>query len=110
MSNWSDRTADFQFLIDSGLLFEINRSILNPLGLALTLKKLPNGQVVLNEQLKDSRGEPERLVMDAATFENGKRKLADFLAEFGFEQIERRRDKLGFGTQDYAEQALRKPR
>jgi hypothetical protein len=109
-NEWAARPADFKFLVNSGLLFEINRSILNPIGLALTLKKLPDGSLILSDQLKDCRSNPEQLVIDAATFENGKRKLADFLSEFGHAQMDKRRDKLGWGTQDYAEQALRKRR
>ena len=108
--NWQTKKADFQFLVDSGLLFEINRQILNPFGLALVLKKLPDGTITLAECLKDFRSEPEKILLDPASFENGKRKLKEFLEEYGYGQIERRRSLLGFGTQDHAEQFLRRPK
>ena len=106
--SWFQRAADFQFLVDSGLLFEINRSILNPVGLALTLKKTPEAKLVLSENLKDCRENPEAALLDVASFENGKRKLQEFLVAFGHKQMDTRRDRLGFSVQEYSSWALRK--
>ena len=36
MSEWQSRSLDARFLLDSGLLFEINRTVLHLFGIALT--------------------------------------------------------------------------
>lgn len=110
MNDWLTATADFKFLLDSGLLFEINRQILNPFGLALVLKRLPDGKLVLADQLKDCREKPDDAFLDPAAFESGKSKLQDFLREFGWGQMEKRRDVLGYSTQDFSSQGVRRPK
>lgn len=97
-TNWAERSADFKFLADSGLLFEINRSILHLFGLALTLKQDENGVITLGE-LKDCRSQPETLLFDQATYTIGNDKLKAFMMEFGNRQLERREAALGFGCQ-----------
>jgi hypothetical protein len=97
MKNWKDRELDFEFLLDSGLLFEINRSTLHLIGIALTVKKNNQGRVTLG--LKDCRQEPEKLVFGKDTLAAGKEKLSRFMAEFGRAQDNRRTDRLGWGCQ-----------
>lgn len=95
--NWQAAPLDIDFLLDSGLLFEINRTTLHILGIALTVKV--DGEGKKRFELKDCRSEPERLVYDKGTQELGKEKLRSFMAAFGGKQLDRRRAKLGWAYQ-----------
>lgn len=88
-----------RFLIDSGLLFEINRATLHIFGIALAASTNTDGQLKL--LLKDSRSDPAALTFTCEEFTAGKAKLQAFLTSFGHAQLEKRRKKLGFGTQEY---------
>lgn len=102
-TKWSERPADFQFLVDSGLLFEINRTVLHLFGLALAIERdQKTGQLRLASQLKDNREHPEALTYDANTWELGRMKLEKFMEEFGNGQIEKRDDALGWGCQHFS--------
>jgi hypothetical protein len=46
-----------QFLRESGLLFEINRKVLHPLGLALEIKLNDDGSYEMSQALQDWRDE-----------------------------------------------------
>jgi hypothetical protein len=96
-SQWATRPVDIDFVIDSGLLFEINHTVLHPLGLAMTVKVDEQGNK--RWAFKDCRVGPEQLVFDQATMEMGKEKLGRFLTEFGGEQMHKRRKKLGWACQ-----------
>lgn len=96
-NKWLERPVDVSFLLDSGLLFEINRSILHLVGVALAVKKNEQGKLALT--IKDSRAEPEKLVFDPDILLAGKEKLQVFMTEFGRSQDERRISKRGWGCQ-----------
>lgn len=91
-TDWSKKKLDAKWLIDSGLLFEINRNVLHIVGVALTFDQ--DGNVVL----KDMREQPEKAVYDKATYELGKDKLDNF-REFSSKQMDKRRNKLGWAYQ-----------
>jgi hypothetical protein len=95
--SWNQREVNPQFLIDSGLLFEINRTVLHPLGLALTVKKDEQGKQALT--VKDSRAAPEQLVFSKELRDACKVKLSKFMAEFGNKQIDKRTKALGWACQ-----------
>lgn len=90
-----------QFLLDSGLLFEINRQILHPFGLALPVEIDDDGKAAFGEII-DFRSDPEGFVYDEEAFEVGKIKYSQFLAEFGNERLETRRELLGYIIQEEA--------
>jgi hypothetical protein len=87
-----------KFLVDTGLLFEINRKILHPLGLALA--------VILGEDSKtvefsvwDLRTDPEGIIFSKESFEQGIEKLAKYMEERGSNAIDARRKSLGYVVQ-----------
>ena len=51
--------------------------------------------------LIDSRAEPEKMIFSESAFEMGENKYAHFRDEYGGSQLNRRRDKLGIGCQNY---------
>jgi hypothetical protein len=89
---WRERQVDGQYLVDSGLLYMINRDYLHPVGLALTVK---SGAICL----KDSRLEPEKMIFTKEVVIAGYAKLRKFMEEFGNAQMERRVTELGWSTQ-----------
>lgn len=90
---------DAQFLIDSGLLFEINRTIMHPMGLSLGFKQKESGG--LETIIRDTRQTPEQAVFDDEVYKRGVRKLRKFMRSYGDEQIRKRIKKLGWGVQSY---------
>lgn len=91
---WEKRVIDANFLIDSGLVFEINRTILHLVGLALTVED--NKLTLL-----DRRNTPE-YKFNKEVYTMGEEKLKRFMTEFGNKQMEKRRKKLGYGYQTYS--------
>jgi len=89
------------FLADTGLLFEINRMVLHPLGLAL--------EVIVNDEtdrperfggLWDYRHEPEGIRFAAEAFADGLKKFNAFMGEFGTNKHLERERVLGYLIQD----------
>ena len=69
-----------KFLIDSGLLFEINRCVLHPLGLALAIKIEENGNMEF-DSIWDRREDPSSFTFTEEAFEDGKSKLDRYYKE-----------------------------
>lgn len=90
MSNDStiDRPADF--MEENGLLFEINRQVLHPLGLQLHLTRSEDGARARLE-LVDNRASPEPIFFSAADFEEGRSRYERYMAEEGRRNIQKRR-------------------
>lgn len=85
----------FGFLLDSGLLFEINRAILNPFGLAMEVTQdLETGEVSFHAIL-DYRKDEEGIFYGEKKFKIGQEKLENFYSE-NKERTEVRKKKLGF--------------
>lgn len=93
MQEWLNRPVDAQFLIDSGLLFEINRQFTHLFGIAIVVTK--------NKQLdvKDYRKNPEEAIFQEDVRNACRLKYKKFMKEFGNSQIDRRAAKLGVATQ-----------
>lgn len=79
-----------EFLKDNGILFEINRQVLHPLGLEL--------QIHLNEErritgidLLDNRENPQPIFFPPETFTEGRAKYEQYLRECGRRNIQKRR-------------------
>ena len=94
-----------QFLVASGLLFEINRRILHPLGLALAVEL--NGEDEKKEQVEtstviriwDNRDDPEGIYFENDCFGEGEIKFAKTLSA-AKPRFETRREKLGYVVQN----------
>jgi hypothetical protein len=69
-----------RFLLDSGLLFDINRQILHPIGLALAVGIDDEGRTHF-DGLIDS-DDPEGYSFGPADFKEGKKKLRKFYKDF----------------------------
>jgi len=97
MEEWKDRKMDAAFILESGLLFEINRTILHPIGLSMVVKKDEVGNSSFG--LKDNRDTPEGCVYSKENFIKGHKKLRRFMRTFGHKQLELRSKKLGWSFQ-----------
>lgn len=88
-----------KFLYETGLLFEINREVLHPLGLALeTVVNEETGEVEMG-CLQDFRADPEGVVFDDAALKEGTAKILKFMREEGQERIASRKKGLGYVIQ-----------
>jgi hypothetical protein len=89
----------FQFLLDSGLLFQINRLILHPLGMALEVVVKDDGEVSIGG-IWDYRGDEEGVLFDELALLEGGVKLKRFMETAGEEKLKKRQEILGFVIQD----------
>lgn len=91
-----------RFLVDSGLLFEINRQILHPLGLALSVDVDPDNSkwLAIDGIYKVSSDDKEGFIFDEETFKLGARKLELFMLKEGSKKIEDRKESLGYVVQE----------
>ena len=87
-----------KFLVDSGLLFEINLEILHPLGLALEVTT--NEKTMSISGLWDYRDDPEGIAFTPETFKEGTNKLNSFLVSFGDKKHRERFQSLGYIIQN----------
>lgn len=88
-----------QFLLDSGLLFEINRTILHPLGLALEVQVNPDGPAEFGD-LWDYRDDPEGMLYGPENFAAGRAKYYATMRAWGHTKREERRRRLGYVVQE----------
>lgn len=89
-----------KFLYESGLLFEINRTVLHPFGLALEVNvDNETGEVTLGD-LWDYRDDPEGMLYGEGQIRVGMEKYTKFMEEFGDEKINERLKYVGFVIQD----------
>ena len=85
------------FLRASGILFEINRQVLHPLGMELHLHA-DDDDGIGGIDIEDNRGEAEPICFTAEAFNEGRARYEDYLAEHGRENIQKRR-RLGMVIQ-----------
>lgn len=84
-----------QYLIDTGLLFQINRTCLHMFGLSLRIDK---DKIVLD----DKRDRPELCVYPVKTIETARKKYDKFLKDEGFQISSARQRALNYTIQsDY---------
>jgi hypothetical protein len=84
-----------EFLLDSGLLFEINRKVLHPFGLALEIIVNDDNEVVFGN-IWDYRTDPEGITYDDESYSVGNEKFKKFMEEFGANRLKSRERRLGF--------------
>lgn len=95
------KKASLRRLVDDGLLFEINRRVLHPVGLALSLEwdgDSTEGEPDRVVLLRDS--DPDGIVFEAKTFDEGLRKYREFLDGVGGHKLAQRQAVLGFVEQE----------
>ena len=88
-----------QFMLENGLLFEINRQILHPLGLALEIDVNDDGKIDFGD-MWDCRDEVEGILFTPDSFITGQEKYAKYMEEHGSENINKRKEKVGFIIQE----------
>jgi len=89
-------TMAAQFLDQLGLVFEINRRILHPLGFSLVVREGPMGKYF--EPIHVTQ-DPRGFVYSPEAFKEGEARLQKFLEEAGLSRIEKRVEVLGFSEQ-----------
>lgn len=89
-----------RYLVDNGLLFEINRKVLHPLGLSLEADVDPNNRkkIILNK-LVDSEDD-EGFVFSEEAFEVNMAVLNSYMSREGNKKIEKRKEILGYVIQE----------
>lgn len=90
-----DRPA--RFLAENGILFELNRQILHPLGMELRFRMDETGNLQALELL-DNRGEATPIYFPAEEFDEGRAKYEKYLHEHGRRNMQKRRQ-MGVVTQ-----------
>ena len=88
--------AAAKFILDNGLLFEINRMVLHPQGLAMEIDLDSNGKVIGFGGLWDYRHDPEGLRYKPDTFRQGQKKYAAYMRRKGSKIVEIRNKTLGY--------------
>ena len=89
-----------RFLVDNGLVFEINRKVLHPLGLAMIVDVDPKNRRQLAITALIETEDDEGFVYDEEAFAVGVDKYEKFLAKQGQERLDARKAKYGFIEQD----------
>ena len=87
------------FLRDAGLIFEINRKILHPLGMALEITINDDGSEDFGD-LWDCRNDPEGIIYAKDCFESGIKKFNTYMEEHGNKALKSRMKKLGYIMQE----------
>jgi hypothetical protein len=92
-----------KYLIDSGLIFEINRKVLHPLGLAMVVDVDRNNKRQLAITAIIETDDQEGFLYDEEGYNIGKEKYQRFLDKGGQERLNSRMAKYGFIEQDKVE-------
>jgi hypothetical protein len=79
------------FLLSSGLLFEINRQIMNPVGYNLKLQS--DGKINIEENLDK--------VFSETNYQAGRKKFEKWMNNIGLKRMNDRFNKLGFSVQTH---------
>ncbi|NJO18713.1 MAG: hypothetical protein HC877_24235 [Thioploca sp.] len=93
---------DAKFLLETGLLFEINRTILHKFGYALVIDTDYNNKrkVVIVGLFEPNEPDDEGWIYDEESFQDGAQKYQKFLEQIGKNKIDKRKEKLGFIIQE----------
>jgi len=88
-------------LLDMGLIFEINRQILHPLGMAIAVELDPDDPEFESKfaGVWDSRDDPEGFLFGDDLMEEGLKKFQDYMEQEGFTKLEKRKQLLGYVVQ-----------
>ena len=96
------KVSDFtRFLLDNGILFEINRKVLHPLGLVMvTDVDYEDDKKVIITGLYSADDDLEGIVFDPETIEEGRKRYQEFLGQDGQTRLDVREKRLGFVIQE----------
>jgi len=83
---------------EAGLLFEINRRVLHPLGLALEVIAEEDGTMRMGG-IWDHRDDPEGMLYSEGTLAGGAAKILAFMEAEGSARLEERKRRLGYVVQ-----------
>lgn len=92
-----------KFLMDTGLLFEINRKVLHPFGLALAVNVDDERDIITKFEIIDHRDDLEGIVYSEEAYFVGKEKFDKFMKEFGEKRLQTRKSALGYIEQELEE-------
>ncbi|MEQ9569905.1 MAG: hypothetical protein RLN75_06915 [Longimicrobiales bacterium] len=79
-----------QFLVNNGVLFEMNRQVLHPLGLELHFRLDDDGRITAIDLL-DNRDSPLPISFSPDAFHDGRGKYETYLNEHGRRNMQKRR-------------------
>lgn len=86
---------DIQEFIDLGFLFEVNRRVLHPFGLALEVRQDDDGKYQLYG-IWDYRDDPEGMQFAPDTFVHGTAKWDKFMRQYGQACLDIRQKAVGY--------------
>jgi hypothetical protein len=86
-----------EFLRNNGILFEMNRQVLHPLGLEFQIHMDDEGRIT-GIELLDNRDNPQPIFFPPERYSEGREKYEAYLKEQGRRNIQKRR-KLGMVIQ-----------
>lgn len=91
-----------RFMLDNGLIFEINRQVLHPLGLALEVGIHPDNSkwVSIHGLVSVDDDDKEGFIFDAETFNVGAERYQKFLNKTGQSKLDSRLESLGYLIQE----------
>ena len=90
-----------KFMVDNGLIFEINRRVLHPLGLAMIADIDRNNRKQLSIAALEETDDEEGFLYDGESFNVGRDKYQKFLdKKGGQERLDARKAKYGFIEQE----------
>ena len=89
-----------KFMVDNGLVFEINRKVLHPLGMAMVVDVDRNNKRQLAITALLETEDPEGFLYDEEGYDVGQEKYQKFLDKGGQERLNYRLAKYGFVEQD----------
>lgn len=92
------KSLPLQFLRDKGLLFELNRSVLHPLGLTLQVDSDGKAELLQTD-------DPAGMLFTQGEFLDGEARLMEFMNEEGSSRLAARRAFLQFVVQVDPDQA-----
>lgn len=96
----SSKKSFTKFLLDNGLIFEINRRVLHPFGLALVVDIDKDNRRQLAITALAETDDPEGFIYDSESFVVGLEKFENFLKKSGQVRLDSRKDKFGFIEQE----------
>lgn len=89
-----------RYLVENGLLFEINRKVLHPLGLSMVVDvDFKNKKQIAITGIAETEDE-EGFLFDSETFIYGQERFNKFLKKSGQDRLNKRKELLGFIEQE----------
>jgi len=89
-----------RYLIDKGLIFQINKEVLHKFGLALVVDIDPNNKKQLAITALLETEDPEGFLYETDAYNVGQQNYERFLKKEGQEKLDARKEKYGFLVQE----------